>query len=70
MAQTTLISSKLDKFSLLKTMILDTFDKIEFERLEKQPHEEIESSNSANSKEKMSVDECKEKDRYDSLSPT
>jgi hypothetical protein len=46
LAQTTSISGKLDKFCLLKAMIIDTFNKIEFNRIEKQPQEEIESSNS------------------------
>jgi hypothetical protein len=66
LAQTTSISGKLDKFCLLKAMIMDTFDKIEFDRIEKQPQEEIESSNSTNSKEQTSIEEGK--DRYDILS--
>jgi hypothetical protein len=64
LAQTTSISGKLDKFCLLKAMIMDTFDKIEFDRLDKP--EEMESSNSTNSKEHMSVEEGK--DRYETLS--
>jgi DNA mismatch repair ATPase MutS len=66
LAQTTSIFGKLDKFNLLKAMIFDTFDKIEFDRLDQQSQEDIESSNSANSKEKMSVEEGK--DRYETLS--